>query len=61
MILGVLIGTYSSIFVASPILKFLKLAIKLWKKKRKNSSLINKGFVQQPLIVTLAKTTKYLI
>ena len=35
MILGVIIGTYSSIFVASPILKFLKLPIKLLKKKKR--------------------------
>ena len=37
MILGVLIGTYSSIFVASPILKFLKVKLQnsLKKKKKK--------------------------
>ncbi len=33
MILGVLIGTYSSIFVASPILKFLKVSYKTLEKK----------------------------
>mgnify|MGYP005711187313 FL=1 len=32
MILGVLIGTYSSIFVASPILKFLKVSYKTLEK-----------------------------
>ena len=35
MILGVLIGTYSSIFVASPVLKFLKVSYKTLEKKRK--------------------------
>ena len=35
MILGVLIGTYSSIFVASPILKFFKVSHKTLEKKRK--------------------------
>ena len=33
MILGVLIGTYSSIFVASPVLKFLKVSYKTLEKK----------------------------
>ena len=33
MILGVLIGTYSSIFVASPILSFLKVSYKTMEKK----------------------------
>ena len=33
MILGVLIGTYSSIFVASPILKYLKVSSKTLEKK----------------------------
>ena len=33
MILGVLIGTYSSIFVASPILKFLKVSHKTLEKE----------------------------
>ena len=33
MILGVLIGTYSSIFVASPILKFLKVSYKTLEKE----------------------------
>ncbi|MDC3127724.1 protein translocase subunit SecF [Candidatus Pelagibacter bacterium] len=33
MILGVLIGTYSSIFVASPILKFLRVSYKTLEKK----------------------------
>jgi len=33
MILGVFIGTYSSIFVASPILKFFKVSYKTLKKK----------------------------
>ena len=32
MILGVLIGTYSSIFVASPILKFFKVSYKTLEK-----------------------------
>ena len=32
MILGVIIGTYSSIFVASPILKFLKVSYKTLEK-----------------------------
>ena len=38
MILGVLIGTYSSIFVASPVLKFLKVSYKTLEKRGKNSS-----------------------
>ena len=33
MILGVLIGTYSSIFVASPILKFFKVSYKTIEKE----------------------------
>ena len=33
MILGVLIGTYSSIFIASPILKYLKVSSKTLEKK----------------------------
>ena len=33
MILGVLIGTYSSIFVASPVLKFFKVTYKTLEKK----------------------------
>ena len=33
MILGVVIGTYSSIFVASPILKFLKVSYKTLEKE----------------------------
>jgi preprotein translocase subunit SecF len=33
MILGVIIGTYSSIFVASPILKFFKVTYKTLEKK----------------------------
>ena len=33
MILGVLIGTYSSIFVASPVLKFFKVSYKTLEKK----------------------------
>ena len=33
MILGVLIGTYSSIFVAAPVLKFLKVTYKTLEKK----------------------------
>ena len=33
MILGVVIGTYSSIFVASPMLKFLKVTYKTLEKE----------------------------
>ena len=33
MILGVIVGTYSSIFVASPILKYLKVSYKTLEKK----------------------------
>ena len=33
MILGVIIGTYSSIFVASPILKFFKVSSKTLEKE----------------------------
>ena len=46
MIVGVLIGTYSSIFVASPILKYLNVVLKLFKKKMRRT---NKDFAQQPL------------
>ena len=35
MIMGVLIGTYSSIFVASPVLKFFKVSYKTLEKKEK--------------------------
>ena len=35
MILGVFIGTYSSIFVASPVLKYLKVTYKTLEKKKK--------------------------
>ena len=60
MILGVIIGTYSSIFVASPILKFFKVSYKtLEKEEEKNSSLISINFEQQPLKVALEKTIKY--
>ena len=34
MILGVIIGTYSSIFVASPILKYLKVSYKTLEKEK---------------------------
>jgi len=33
MILGVIIGTYSSIFVASPVLRYLKVSSKTLEKK----------------------------
>ena len=33
MILGVIIGTYSSIFVAAPVLKYLKVTYKTLEKK----------------------------
>ena len=33
MIMGVLIGTYSSIFVASPVLKYFKVSYKTLEKK----------------------------
>ena len=36
MILGVFIGTYSSIFVASPILKFFKVSYKTLEKEEEN-------------------------
>ena len=36
MILGVFIGTYSSIFVASPVLKYLKVTYKTLEKKEEN-------------------------
>ena len=36
MIIGVLIGTYSSIFVASPILKYLKVSFKTIEKETEN-------------------------
>ena len=41
MIVGVFIGTYSSIFIASPVLKYLKVTSKTLEKKRgKYSSLV---------------------
>jgi preprotein translocase subunit SecF len=36
MILGVIVGTYSSIFVASPILKYLKVSSVTLEKKEEN-------------------------
>ena len=36
MILGVIIGTYSSMFVASPVLKFLKVSFKTLEKDDEN-------------------------
>ena len=36
MILGVLIGTYSSIFVAAPVLKYLKVSYKTMQKEEEN-------------------------
>ena len=38
MIIGVIIGTYSSIFVASPFLGFLKVNYKTLEKKEENIS-----------------------
>ena len=53
MILGVIIGTYSSIFVASPVLKFFKVSYKTLEKKMKKLFLkINKDFEQLPLTIT---------
>jgi preprotein translocase subunit SecD len=37
MIIGVIIGTYSSIFVASPILKYLKVSYKTIAKDQENN------------------------
>ena len=36
MIVGVFIGTYSSIFIASPVLKYLKVTSKTLEKKEDN-------------------------
>ena len=36
MILGVIIGTYSSIFVAAPLLNFFKVSYKTMLKKEEN-------------------------
>ena len=52
MILGVLIGTYSSIFVAAPMLKYLKVSHKTLEKKKKKL-FPNKDFVLQPWLITL--------
>ena len=41
MILGVIIGTYSSIFVASPILNFLKVSYKTLEKKERKKLFLN--------------------
>jgi preprotein translocase subunit SecF len=38
MILGVLIGTYSSIYVASPVLKYLNVTFKTLEKKEEKIS-----------------------
>ena len=42
MIIGVIIGTYSSIFVASPILKYFNVSFKTIAKEKKK--IINKDF-----------------
>ena len=60
MILGVLIGTYSSIFVASPILKYLKVSSKTLEKKRKRLFL-NRDFEQLPLLVAWVWKVKCLL
>ena len=53
MILGVFIGTYSSIFVASPVLKYLKVTYKTLEKRRKYCSLVsNIDFELLPLLAT---------
>ena len=36
MIIGVLVGTYSSIFVASPVLKYLKVSFKTIEKEKED-------------------------
>ena len=59
MILGVIIGTYSSIFVAAPILKFFKVSYKTLEKEEEKFNL-NKDSVQLPSKVTLEKIIKYL-
>ena len=52
MILGVLIGTYSSIFVASPVLKFLNVSHKTLEKKDEKFY-PSRGFGQLPLLKAL--------
>ena len=61
MILGVFIGTYSSIFVASPILKFFKVSYKtLEKEEEKIVPEINIGVELLPLLIALVKRAEYL-
>ena len=55
MILGVVFGTYSSIYIANPILVLLKVSQRTIVKEEK----INK-ILLLPSKVTLAKITKYL-
>ena len=58
MILGVIIGTYSSIFIANPILVNLNVNHFTVVKKRKIK--ININFEQLPLIITLVEIVVYL-
>ena len=48
MILGVIVGTYSSIFVASPLLKYLKVTSKTMDKGEEKNSYLNKDFEPLP-------------
>ena len=52
MILGVIFGTYSSIYIANPILVLFKVSYKTVSKEEK----ININFGQLPLITTLVVT-----
>ena len=63
MILGVIIGTYSSMFVASPVLKFLKVSFKTLEKMMKIKLIkviISTNSVQLPLLTTLVMKGEYL-
>ena len=57
MILGVIVGTYSSIYIANPILIRLNVTQKTILKEEKE--LININFVQLPLLTTLVKKEEY--
>ena len=58
MILGVIIGTYSSIFIANPIL--VNLNVNHFTVVKKEEEKININFEQLPLIITLVEIVVYL-
>jgi len=60
MIIGVIIGTYSSIFVATPILNYTNVNQKTVLKDKMIRKIISIGFEPSPYIITLVVTIKYL-